>query len=171
MIRRIFSFVIIAAVLSSCGNAGKKDVSAKSESSAAAVKVEFASLVQSPDNYVGKNIIVEGKVIHVCMETGKKLFIVGNNPDISLYIAAGENISKFPMELMGKNVVVEGVITKVGGTEPAMTEATGDMKGMACCADSSKTKMMANCETEKARANQASLANIVMEYKSHTVKN
>ncbi len=172
MIRRIFSFVIIAAVLSSCGNAGNKDVSAKADGSAAAVKVEFASLVQSPDNYVGKNIIVEGKVIHVCMETGKKLFIVGENPDISLYIAAGENISKFPMELMGKNVVVEGVITKVGGIETAAVagEPKGEMKGMACCADSSKTKMMANCETEKALANQASLANIVMEYKSHTVK-
>jgi hypothetical protein len=168
MIRRIFSFVIIAAVLSSCGNAGKKDVSAKADGLAAAVKVEFTSLVQSPDSFVGKNILVEGKVIHVCMETGKKLFIVGENPDISLYIAAGENISKFPMELMGKNVVVEGVITKVGGTEPVA--ATGEMKGMACCADSSKTKMMANCETEKALAGQASLANIVMEYKSHTVK-
>ena len=165
MIRHIFSFVIIAAVLSSCGNTGKKDGSATS------VKVEFASLVQSPENYVGKNIIVEGKVIHVCMETGKKLFIVGENPDISLYIAAGENISKFPMELMGKNVVVEGVITKVGGTEPAIAEANGEMKGMACCADSSKTKMMANCETEKALSAQVSLANIVMEYKSHTVKN
>ena len=169
MIRRIFSFVIIAAVLSSCGNAGKKDVSAKADGSAA-VKVEFASLVQNPDSFVGKNIVVEGKVIHVCMETGKKLFIVGENPDISLYIAAGENISKFPMELMGKNVVVEGVITKVGGIEPATTEAKGEMKGMTCCADSSKTKMMANCETEKAMAGQASLANIVMEYKSHTVK-
>jgi len=170
MIRRIFSFVIIAAVLSSCGNAGKKDVSAKADGLAAPVKVEFASLAQSPDNYIGKNIIVEGKVIHVCMETGKKLFIVGENPDISLYIAAGENISKFPMELMGKNVVVEGVITKAGGTEPVAAEANGEMKGMACCADSSKTKMMANCETEKALAGQASLANIVMEYKSHTVK-
>ena len=170
MIRRIFSFVIIAVILSSCGNAGKKDVSAKADGSAAAVKVEFASLVQNPVSFVGKNIIVEGKVIHVCMETGKKLFIVGENPDISLYIAAGENISKFPMELMGKNVVVEGVITKVGGTEPIAPEGNGEMKGMACCADSSKTKMMANCETEKALAGQASLANIVMEYKSHTVK-
>lgn len=170
MIRRIFSFVIIAAVLSSCGNAGKKDVSAKADGLAAPVKVEFASLVQNPDSFVGKSITVEGKVIHVCMETGKKLFIVGENPDISLYIAAGENISKFPMELMGKNVVVEGVITKVGGTEPAAPEGNGEMKGMACCADSSKTKMMANCETEKALAGQASLANIVMEYKSHTVK-
>jgi hypothetical protein len=170
MIRRIFSFVIIAAVLTSCGNAGKKDVSAKVDGKTAAVKVEFASLVQNPESFVGKNIIVEGKVIHVCMETGKKLFIVGVNPDISLYIAAGENISKFPLELMGKNVVVEGVITKVGGVDPAAAIAQGEMKGMACCADSSKTKMMANCETEKSLAGQASLANIVMEYKSHTVK-
>src|SRR5450759_4361110 len=122
MIRRIFSFVIIAAVISSCSNTGKKEASSKVEDSSKAVKIEFASLIENPDSYIGKNIIVEGKVIHVCTETGKKLFIVGENPDISLYIAAGENISKFPMELMGKNVVVEGVITKVGGIEPATTE-------------------------------------------------
>ena len=37
-----------------------------------ATKVEFASLIENPDNYVGKNIIVEGKVVHVCTETGKE---------------------------------------------------------------------------------------------------
>ena len=40
-------------------------------------RVEFASLIANPENYVGKNIIVEGKVVHVCTETGKKMFIVG----------------------------------------------------------------------------------------------
>ena len=83
------------------------------------VKVEFASLVENPDSYVGKNIVVEGKVVHVCTESGKKLFIVGENPDISLFIAAGENMPKFPLELLGSQVIVEGTITKVGGT-PAM---------------------------------------------------
>jgi hypothetical protein len=171
MMKRIFSFVILAAVIASCGNSGKKEASAKTGDTSGAVKVEFASLVKNPDEYVGKSIIVEGKVVHVCMETGKKLFIVGENPDISLYIAAGENISKFPMELLGTNVTVEGVITKVGGPALAANESKeGTMKDMKCVGDSATMGGPA-CETEKNLAGQSSLANIVMEYKSHTVKN
>jgi hypothetical protein len=170
MIRRIFSVVLFAAIMASCGNSGKKEATSKAGETAGAVKVEFASLVKNPDEYVGKNIIVEGKVVHVCMETGKKLFIVGENPDISLYIAAGENISKFPMELLGTNVSVEGVITKVGGTTLAANEPKeGNMKDMKCAGDSATMGGVA-CETEKSLAGQSSLANIVMQYKSHNVK-
>lgn len=167
MIRRIFSFVIIAAVISSCGNTGKKAASSKVEDSSNAVKVEFASLIENPDSYVGKNIIVEGKVIHVCTETGKKLFIVGENPDISLYIAAGENMPKFPMDLLGSNVIVEGVISKAGSS-PEMATAG---KPEAMMAEEMAKPMGADtCVTEKALAKQASLSNIKMDYIRHTVK-
>lgn len=171
MIRGIISFVIISAMLISCGNAGKKDVTSKSGGSDKAVKVEFASLIANPDNYIGKNIIVEGKVVHVCTETGKKMFIVGENPDVRLYIAAGENISKFPMELLGSEVVVEGMITRAGGS--AMTANEAQIKEMGTMAGSdgeAKTMAGDNCETEKALVGQPSLANIIMEYKSHSVK-
>jgi len=166
MIKRIFSFVIIAALVASCGNGSQKETSSKAEAGA---KVEFASLVENPDSYVGKNITVEGKVIHVCTQSGKKLFIVGANPDISLFIAAGEDMPKFPMELMGSTVAVEGVITKVGGAEVASAEAA--TTGTAVAKHEGE-KMAAgdSCVTEKNLSVQASLSNIVMEYKSHVVK-
>lgn len=171
MIRRIFSFSIIAVLLSSCGNTGKKDVSSSAGDSGNAAKVEFASLIENPDNYVGKNIVVEGKVVHVCTETGKKMFIVGENPDVRLFIAAGENISKFPMELLGSEVVVEGTITKVGGPAMASNESTTKgMEGMHKADGSMKMMGSDSCETETALAKQTSLADIIMEYKSHTVK-
>jgi len=164
MIRRIFSFVIIAAVISSCGNTGSKDT-AKAEGPDA-VKVEFASLVENPDNFVGKNIVVEGKVVHVCTESGKKLFIVGENPDVRLFIAAGENMPKFPLELLGSEVTVEGTITKVGGAP----EMTGEKHAAMMAEGSAKPMAADTCETETALAKQSSLANIIMDYKSHTVK-
>ncbi len=169
MIRRLFSFVTIIALISSCANSGKKDVSSKTDGTGKSVKVEFAELIANPDNYVGKSIIVEGKVVHVCTETGKKLFVVGENPDVRLYVAAGENIAKFPMELLGSEIAVEGLITKVGETIPAATEKKGKAmestqpgEGVAMGSDS--------CETESALKSQTSMANIVMQYKSHTVK-
>jgi hypothetical protein len=171
MVKRFISFVAIAALLLSCNNSGKKTASAETSLSAAPVKVEFAALVKNPDEFVGKNIIVEGKVVHVCKETGKKLFIVGENPDISLYIQAGENISKFPMELLGSTVSVEGIITKTGAAELAVNETSREASKEAKAAtDPSKPMNEEACETEKARESQPALSNIVMEYKSHSVK-
>lgn len=173
MIRPIISFVFIAAVMISCGDSGKKVITSKPDQPGEAVKVEFASLVENPDNYVGKNIITEGKVVHVCTESGKKLFIVGENPDIRLYVAAGENMPKFPMDLLGSEVSVEGVITRVGGSAMAMTEGeshSGGMDGQKPKNTTGNNMAADSCETETALAVQSSLANIVMEYKSHTVK-
>jgi hypothetical protein len=149
MLRGICSILIIAALVTSCGNSGTKEISSKSGLSETTTKVEFDSLSANPDKYVGKNIIVEGKVVHVCVNSGKKLFITGNNPDVMLFIAAGENMPKFPMELLGSEVIVEGLITKIGGPDSPAVE---------------------NCETEKTLSEQPALANVIMEYKSHTVK-
>lgn len=148
-------------------------VPSQSDQSGKADKVEFASLVANPDNYVGKNIIVEGKVVHVCTESGKKLFIVGENPDIRLYVAAGENMPKFPMDLLGSEISVEGVITRVGGPAMAMAEGESHAERMDAqkIAKAGGNKMSADsCETETALAGQSSLANIIMEYRSHTLK-
>lgn len=162
MIKRIFSFVIIAVTLSACGNSGSKETASKAEGSGKSEKVEFASLIESPDNYIDKSIVVEGKVVHVCTMSGKKLFIVGDDPDVRLFIAAGEDMPKFPLELLGSEVVVEGKITTTGG--PMMGEGMHAMEGApgAMAADT--------CETETALAAQVALADVIMEYKSHSVK-
>jgi len=166
MIRTAFILLIIVALFTSCGNTGNKKTSSE------AMKVEFASLVENPDNYLNKNIIVEGKVVHVCTMSGKKLFIVGENPDIRLFIAAGDDMPKFPMELLGSEVVVEGTITKVGGApEMGIGEKHPDGMEVASVSEGSANSAGGDsCETETALAKQSSLANIVMEYKSHSVK-
>jgi len=157
MIKRFFTLMMIAAVISSCGNTGNKADTVKPVVAEGIEIVNFDSLVAHTDNYVGRNIMVSGKVVHVCTESGKKLFIVGTNPDIRLYIQAGENMSKFPLELLGNQVIVEGTINKVGGEKMAMAEGE-------------KMKDGKLCETETALATQTSLTDVVMDYKSHSVK-
>ena len=173
MIRRIISFVAITAILFSCSSSGSKEADSGTISSENSAKVEFASLIENPDNYMDKNIIVEGKVVHVCTMSGKKLFIVGDNPDVRLFIAAGEDMPKFPMELLGSEVVVEGKITRVAGAAMSEGEGEGMMmegEGMHAMGVGSNTMMSDTCETETALASQLALADVVMEYKSHTVK-
>jgi len=169
MLKRFIYFVTVAAILSSCGNTGNKEAASTTEGTETTAKVEFASLIENPDNYVGKNIVVEGKVVHVCTHSGKKLFIVGDNPDVRLYIQAGESMPKFPMELLGSTVVVEGTLTKPAGTAMASAEMPAG-EGMKAGEGAGNTMAKDTCETAKALAVQTSLADVVMEYKSHSVK-
>jgi len=190
MIKQIFAVLIFAAILSSCGNTGK--------TSEEAVNVEFASLIENADSFDGKNVILTGKVVHVCEHSGKKMFIVGENPDIRLQIAADEETPKFEMALLGTEITVEGLLTKmVTPAKPEGEHNEGEMKegehaegeaaegceethvegeAKPCCdstkVDEAKTEEVKaeGCETEVAVAAQPALANFKLIYKSHIVK-
>jgi hypothetical protein len=142
---------------------GKKEAASKANEESGAVKVEFASLIENPENYIGKEISVEGKVVHVCMHSGKKLFITGENPDIRLYVQAGEDMPKFPTELLGSEIVVEGTLTKAQAT--AMAEGEGMHTG----GGSTDMAEGDTCVTEKALAAQPALAELMMVYNKHSL--
>jgi hypothetical protein len=156
MLKKIISLSVIAMLVLSCGNKGKKEVP-QSAGGTESIKVEFASLLANPSEYVGKNISVEGKVVHVCTQSGKKIFITGENPDVRLYVQAGEEMPKFPMELLGSEIVVEGTLT-----QPVTVAMTGG-EGIA------KTVGADTCETAKALAAQPVLSDLMMVYNKHSV--
>jgi len=163
MIKKTLSLLFAAALLASCGNTGNKEAASKADEQSGAVKVEFASLIENPENYIGKEISVEGKVVHVCMHSGKKLFITGDNPDIRLYVQAGEEMPKFPMELLGSEIVVEGTLTK------AQAEGMGTGQGNHAEGEEHIAATDEECETEQAVAAQPVLAELMMVYNKHTL--
>jgi hypothetical protein len=175
MFKKTLSLAVAVLLIASCGNKSGKETMSSSK----AENVKFASLIENPGTYVDKNIIVEGKVVHVCPHTGKKMFIVGDNPDVMLYISAGENAPKFPVDLLGSTIAVEGHISRVVTAEkpageminPAIETAAccdSSAKAGEACADSSKTKT-AECETESALAKQPVLSDLMMIYNKHTL--
>jgi hypothetical protein len=163
MIRKTISFIAIAVILSSCGNTAKKETAVKDEAPQEAVRVEFASLIENPENYIGKEISVQGKVVHVCTQSGKKMFITGENPDVRLFVSAGEEMPKFPMELLGSEIVVEGTLTRPEAT------AIAEEEGMKATAESVDIAKGDTCETEKALAAQPVLSELMMVYNKHTL--
>lgn len=185
MIRKFISLAFAGLIIASCGNKSGKVTT----STLNAENIQFASLVENPGNYIDKDIVVEGKVVHVCPHTGKKMFIVGENPDVMLYITAGENTPKFPMELLGSTISVEGHISRAVAPEmPAGEMAGGEMAaaemmdpgmGTGACSDTcqkaSETSAglpqmaAAECETEAALAKQPVLADLMMVYNKHTL--
>lgn len=161
MIRRLLSLAFAATIIAGCGNSGKKNVTTSTESANNGAKVEFASLVENPGSYIGKTISVEGKVVHVCTMSGKKLFITGENPDIRLYVQAGENMPKFPMELLGSEIVVEGTLTSATASGMGMEMKAGEVTAPMVSSDT--------CETAKAMAAQPVLADLMMIYNKHEI--
>ena len=164
MMKKIFGILMIAFLVASCANStGEK----KSETEAAPVAVEFASLIENPAGFLNKDITIEGSVVHVCKHSGKKMFIVGENPDIRLFISADDEVPVFPMELLGSTVSVKGHLAMVAEAAEEGEHAEGSIEGME---EVELTAEGEDCETEAAVAAQPVLANYVLHYKSHEEK-
>ena len=153
--KKIIGFAIMAALFAACGNTAENK--AVNENDKGVEQVTFTSITENPDQYLGKEITVEGKVVHVCMHSGKKMYIVGEDPDIRLFISAGEEVPKFPTELLGSEISVTGVFQKLEAGAEMEQEHAESEEGEAC-------------ETEEAIAKQPVLADMMLDYKAHTVK-
>jgi len=165
--KKLFGIILIAALMLACGNKEnkKKNEIAKANTEVVA-ELSFENFVENAGDYIDKEIKLVGSVVHVCEHSGKKMFIVGTDPNIRLKITAGDKISKFPMELLGSDIEVQGVLKDLSsevekkinevnaeGTEQKIDPLTGEA-----------------CETETALAGQTSLATYVLEYEAHNVK-
>ena len=163
----LIAFTVL--IISSCGNNGNKESQIKAEGIQLTNRIEFASLIENPGEFVGKTISVEGKVVHVCTQSGKKLFITGENPDIRLYIQAGEEMPKFPMELLGSEIVVEGTLIQPIASSMETGEGMHSGEGMHLGQNEFAKEATDSCETEIAMAAQPVLSDLMMVYNRHTL--
>ncbi len=62
---------------------------------------------------VGKEVEIKGMVVHVCRHGGKKLFIIGEDPEMRVKINASDKVSVFEPELEGSTIDVVGVIEPI----------------------------------------------------------
>jgi len=83
-----------------------KEESPKTE----AKKVSVDELASGLYDYDGGLVEIEGVCVHVCSHSGKKMFLVGDNPDNRFLIFADEGIAGFPKELEGSKVVAVGLL-------------------------------------------------------------
>jgi hypothetical protein len=62
---------------------------------------------------VGNEVEIKGMVVHVCKHGGKKMFIIGEDPEMRVKITASEKVNVFEPELEGSTVVVKGIIEPI----------------------------------------------------------
>ncbi len=108
------TLAIVAIVLVSCGGNQQTDGDKKADEN---VKEAEKLAMINPDEfdvvaekYVGKEIQMEGTIVHVCQHGGKRMFIFGEDSDNRVKITTGEGMAAFNTEWEGSDVVVIGLV-------------------------------------------------------------
>jgi hypothetical protein len=85
-----------------------------------AVSADSKVMVITPEKFqayavenVGKEVEIQGMVVHVCRHGGKKLFIIGEDSEMRVKITASEKISVFEPDLEGSTIYVKGIIEPI----------------------------------------------------------
>jgi hypothetical protein len=111
MIKKVLGILAITAIMFSCGNKEQKKEEACCNKEKATVTVD--KVMEDMASYVDKNIVIVGTVNHVCSHGGKRMFIMGENPDVAIKITPSEEIGVFEKELEGSHVMVTGVVKEL----------------------------------------------------------
>ncbi len=116
MKRKLLVLVAMALFVFACGDKKAEDKVVKEEVKKEIVKAEVtipvtvADFQEKAEGLIGKKVSVTGTVTHVCQHSGKKVFIINENPDVKIKIEAGKNIAKFEQELNGSDIEVIGFV-------------------------------------------------------------
>jgi hypothetical protein len=117
MLRNLLLILMASTMLWSCGNQqGTSQEQTGGEELIADEKPTVIALADFKDKaeaFVGKEIMLEGNVIHVCKHGGKKMFITADDPDVRIKITSGDDMAPFEPELEGSYVKVLGFVEAI----------------------------------------------------------
>lgn len=104
--KKILGLFIVAALFFSCSTQEKKE-----EKNVKAISVD--KIMTNIQQHVDQEVVVKGMVNHVCSHGGKRMFIIGENPDEGIRITPNEKIGVFEKELEGNSVIIKGVLKEL----------------------------------------------------------
>jgi hypothetical protein len=107
--KRILFIAVAAIFFASCNNAPEN----KTEEAQQINVISVDDFWNNPDEFVGKDIAVEGVVMHVCQHGGKRMFIAGADPDERLQIKVGDDIPAFSVEMEGSMMEIKGYMDEL----------------------------------------------------------
>ncbi len=127
MIKRITTFAVALCLLiglnSTYAQDKKASPKAKMESSTDVKVLKLEEFQDVAADLLGKTVQVQGMVVHVCAHGGKKLFLVGSNPDIRVKITASDIVNVFDTELQGNTITVQGIVEPIAEDEAVAAES------------------------------------------------
>lgn len=73
---------------------------------------QVSTLLENPDEYIGKKVQVKGLIVDVCAKRGCWMYIAGDKPFQKLRFKVTDGDMVFPMTARGKTATVEGILQK-----------------------------------------------------------
>lgn len=124
--------------ITGCNNSDSSD-SANADSS----KITVADFLNKAEAWAGKDVTVTGTVSHCCRHSGKKMFIFGTDPDQTIKINAGGEVSAFDINIEGTDVEVTGTVVEdarideayLNDWEDEIIQSIGDKDQKVCAAE------------------------------------
>lgn len=111
--KKLFLLTLILAFMASCGNkqAGQDQQQETEKTATNDVKAyKLDSLLKDADQLIDKTVTVRGFVTHTCKHSGKRCFIVGDDPNTSFRVEAKGEIGGFNRELIGSELAITGIV-------------------------------------------------------------
>ncbi len=110
MIKKVLGILAVSAIIVSCTN---KEQKKEAYSDKEVTKVTVDQVMTDMQTFVDKDLVIVGTVNHVCSHGGKRMFIMGEDPEVALKITPSEEIGVFEKELEGSHVIVAGVLKEL----------------------------------------------------------
>lgn len=84
--------------------------------------VAISRVLAHAEDYVGKRVLVKGKVLDVCPNKGCWIDIAGEKPDQKIKVKVQDDVIVFPQSAKGNIALVEGEVEKIELTEEKARE-------------------------------------------------
>lgn len=85
-------------------------------------KTSISKILEAPDNFIGKTVLVEGEILDVCEMAGCWMELKSDAKDQKIKIKVKDGDIVFPVEAKGKNAIVEGTVYKIDLTKEEAVE-------------------------------------------------
>lgn len=73
-------------------------------------KTKISDIMENPESFVGKRVLVEGTIVDVCSKRGCWLEVASDKEFQKMKVKVNDGEIVFPMEAKGKTALVEGEV-------------------------------------------------------------
>jgi len=127
--KRIVAVAAVLVVAVAAGVASAADGTVYGKGVSIEKPVTIAELMAAPENFVGKQVRVDGTVTAVCAMRGCWMMLTDNDQGQGIRIKVEDGVIVFPMDAMGRKASAEGVFEVVNPTGEHMGEHSAEAKG------------------------------------------
>lgn len=90
-------------------------------------KTKISTIIENPEKYDGKRILIEGKIVDVCETRGCWIKIAGEKDFQSIKFKVEDGVIIFPLDSKGKKILAEGVFSVTKLTKEELIESAKEI--------------------------------------------